>query len=223
MKKEPLTVKQIQALDSIAIKKYGVASLTLMENAGRAVAEEVLKDLKEKRDARVCVFCGRGNNAGDGLVAARHLLNACISTEIFLIGRAENLKNDAAVNYLILETGGIAIKEIQKADEALKEKIARADVIVDAVFGAGLNREVREPFRGIIEAINTLKQRTISIDIPSGLDGTTGNIYGACIHADKTVTLSFLKRGFFKRDGPRHTGKIVVVDIGIPKELMKKT
>ncbi len=222
-----VTVKQIQALDEKAIGKYGVPSIALMENAGRAVAGEVLKSLRNKKNSRVCVFCGLGNNAGDGFVAARHLMNAGVKTDIFLVGQAKKLKNDAAVNCRILKRMNCLIRLVgangrlsrQRRGSPLRE-LTKADIIVDAIFGVGLNRDIKEPFAGIIAMLNRSKKRIVSVDIPSGLDGTTGKIHGVCIRAAKTITFSLLKKGFLKGDGPKHTGRVVVVDIGIPKKIL---
>jgi len=217
MRQKTVTVKQIQDLDKIAIEKYGVPSLALMENAGRSVAQEVIKRIKRIKNPLVCIVCGLGNNAGDGFVAARHLINAGIKTKIVLIGKGSQLKHDAAVNYKILKKLKYPIKE---AVAVPLQDIVRADAIVDAIFGVGLSREILDPFRGVIEAINARSKKVIAVDIPSGLDGTTGKIYGACVRADVTVTFSFIKKGFLKGSGPKHTGKVVVVDIGIPKKVL---
>lgn len=222
MTQKGVTVKEIQDLDRIAIEKYGVPSIALMENAGRLVTQEVLRHLPKQHQPRVCIFCGLGNNAGDGFVVARHLINRGVNTKIFLIGQPGKLKNDAAVNYRILKNCKYAIKSIHGIDKSIEQQIAKADVIVDAIFGVGLNREVSDPFASIIRALNRSKKRIVSVDIPSGLDGTTGKIYGVCIRAYKTVTFSFVKKGFLKGQGPRHVGKVVVVDIGIPEELKNK-
>lgn len=220
MRQKVVTVKQIQALDKIAIEKYGVPSLVLMENAGRSVAGEVIKRIKKPDAARVCVICGLGNNAGDGFVVARHLINAGIRTKVFLVGRGSRLKQDAAVHYRILKKLKYPVQEAWLKPAALEREISRADVVVDAIFGVGLNREVLKPFSGVIEAINEKAGKVISVDIPSGLDGTTGRVYGVCVNADVTVTFTFAKQGFFKGQGPRHVGKVVVADIGIPRKLL---
>jgi len=220
MRQKTATVEQIQKLDKDAIEKYGVPSLALMENAGRLVADVVIKKAGRIKNPYVCIVCGLGNNAGDGFVVARYLINAGIKVKIFLIGRGCQLKHDAAVNYRILEKLKYPIVETQ--DIAPLNDITRADLIVDAIFGVGLNREVLDPFRSIIKSINKSGKKIISIDTPSGLDGTTGKIYGACIKADTTVTFSFIKKGFLKSQGPEHTGKVVVVDIGIPAQLKDK-
>ncbi|MCK5179375.1 MAG: NAD(P)H-hydrate epimerase [Candidatus Omnitrophica bacterium] len=219
MRQKAVTVKQIKDLDRIAIEKYGVPSLALMENAGRAVAQEVCKRLKRIKNARACVVCGLGNNAGDGFVIARHLINAGVKTKIFLIGKGSQLKADAAVNYKILKKLKYPIKEVGARRAVPLRDIAAADLVVDAIFGVGVNREVKDPFRSVIEAINEKAGKVISVDAPSGIDGTTGKVYGVCVKADVTVTFSFIKKGFLKGRGPKHAGKVIVADIGIPLRL----
>ncbi len=214
--RNPVTVRQVQKLDKIAIKRCGIPSLVLMENAGRAVAEEVKKSLRGKRSPRVCIVCGVGNNAGDGFVVARHLINEGVGVKVLLASPKQGFKHDAAVNYRILKKMKCPIRRF-----AARE-VAAAGSVVDAIFGVGLNREIAEPFRGTIETLNRKAKYVIAVDVPSGLDGTTGAIYGVCVKADRTVTFSFAKKGFYKRQGPRHTGKVIVVDIGIPARLKNK-
>ncbi|MDP8212869.1 MAG: NAD(P)H-hydrate epimerase [Candidatus Zapsychrus exili] len=219
MKRKVASVKQIQNLDKRAIKDFGVASIVLMENAGRAAAHEIASILKNKRSPKVAIVCGFGNNAGDGFVIARHLINRKVDVGIFLVGSAKALKQDALVNYKILKKCKYNIVECV-SKEVLEKVVTKFDLIVDAIFGVGLSREVKDPFKGIIEILNKTNKKIVSVDVPSGLDGTTGNIYGCCIKASKTVTFSFAKQGFYKNCGPKYVGKTVVVDIGIPKELM---
>lgn len=207
-----VTIKEIQTLEKMAIGKIGIPSLVLMENAGRAVAQETKRSLRGKRN--VAVVCGTGNNAGDGFVAARHLMNAGIKVKIFLAGPAAQLKKDAAVNYQVLRKIKYPINGCK--GKKFSADIARADCVIDAIFGVGLNRTIEEPFHSVIEVINKNAKYIIAVDTPSGLDGTTGGIYGACIKADKTVTFTFSKTGFLKNNGPEQTGKIVIADIGIP-------
>ena len=214
-----VTVKQIQKLDKVAIEKIGIPSLALMENAGKSVAGEVAKQVRKAVRPCVCVICGLGNNAGDGFVIARHLINAEIRTKIFLVGRGSRLKTDAALNYRILKKLKYPIKEIRKVNSSFLKDLSDADAVVDAIFGVGLNREILDPFRGVIEAINEKARKVISVDTPSGIDGTTGKVCGVCIKADVTVTFSFIKKGFLKGQGPKHVGKVIVVDIGIPLRL----
>lgn len=216
-----VTVKQIQELDRLAIEDYGVPSLALMENAGREVAREVA-GIRPSGKKRVCVVCGQGNNAGDGFVAARHLWNMGVDVDVVLIGHHRQLKNDAAVNLSILKNCGYPVRETTRITPTVRRTLQKADVIVDAIFGVGLNREVCTPFREFIEAINAAKRFVIAVDIPSGLDGTTGEIHGVCVRATRTVTFTFQKKGFLLRQGPKITGTIKVVDIGIPEKLIKK-
>lgn len=215
--REIFTVREIIAFDRRAIEKCGVPSVVLMENAGRAVAEEVLRLIKGKRRARVSIVCGAGNNGGDGLVAARHLLNRGIAVTVFLVGSPDKLKQDAAVNYKILRKSGCHVRHIRRVDKVFSAALKRSSVIVDAIFGVGLNRPVNEPFQSVIEAINAGGAKIVAADIPSGLDGDTGEILGACVKADVTVTFSFAKKGMFLGQGPKYSGKIIVADIGIPK------
>ena len=153
-------------------------------------------------------------------MAARHLLEAGVETAVYLIGKGRHLKQDAAANYQILKKLKYPVKEIGMARGLFLRDVAGADVVVDAIFGVGLNRQVRDPFRGVIELINNHAKKVIAVDIPSGLDGTTGKVYGICVKADWTVTFSCMKKGFLQNQGPRHVGKVIVADIGIPKKLV---
>ncbi|MCA9398567.1 MAG: NAD(P)H-hydrate epimerase [Candidatus Omnitrophica bacterium] len=222
MRQKTLTVKQIQTLDDVAICQYGVPSIALMENAGKAVADEIIRQLKRKSHPKVVVICGLGNNAGDGFVTARHLLNAGIKINVYLIGSAKKLKQDAAINYQILTRLKHPVFVLDKRSPALVRKLKEADIVVDAIFGVGLNREIKGVFKDVIETVNGYAKKVIAVDIPSGMDGTTGNIYGVCIKAKTTVTFSFAKKGFLKKEGPKHVGKIKVVDIGIPIQIIQE-
>ena len=216
-----VTSRQMQRLDEKAIKGVGIPSLVLMENAGRLVAGEVRRMIPRKSRPTVTVVCGNGNNAGDGLVAARHLLEKSIKTHVVLIGKSGGLKNDAKVNYQILKKLKYPVIQAGRVTPRVSRMFREADIIVDAVFGFGLNRKIEAPFDKFIGEINASKARIVAVDIPSGLDGTTGKIWGVCVRAQRTVTFSLPKKGFYLKDGPGVTGKVVVVDIGIPKKLMK--
>jgi len=215
------TVDQIQRLDRAAIEEYGVPSLILMENAGRAAACQALKMFKG-RQGHVSIFCGVGNNAGDGFVAARHLINAGVKVKIFLIGRPGAIKNDAAVNYQILRRAGEYVEAAGGITPALRRHMARTGLVIDAIFGVGLNRELEPPFSSVIGFLNASGKKTLSVDIPSGLDGSTGHLYGPAVKADVTVTFTRAKKGLFLRHGPAHAGRVIVADIGIPRQLVMK-
>jgi len=214
-----LSALEIQKLDQIAIQKIGIPSIALMENAGRSVAQEVLRRAKRFPKKCVLIFCGLGNNAGDGFVCARHLINHNVRTKVFLIEKPDHLKDDAAVNYKILRNLKIPIHLIESTAslKIIDADFKKTKIIVDAIFGVGLNRDIEGLFKVVIEKINSAKAHVISVDVPSGLDATTGKIYGVCVRAKTTVTFSFAKKGFFINEGPRQVGRIVVVDIGIPR------
>ncbi len=215
-KTRALTAQEIQDIDRMAIEEYGVPSLILMENAGRLVAEEVRKAVRSKRSKEISVVCGCGNNAGDGFAAARYLLNAGLPVKVFLVDPSAAFKHDPLIHFQILKKMGASFSAIEN------EKVFRdSSVIIDAVFGVGLNREIRDPFYSAIDRINRSKKKIIAVDIPSGLDATTGKTWGISVKADVTVTFSFAKKGFYVHEGPQQAGRIKVVDIGIPRIIMK--
>ena len=150
------------------------------------------------------MVCGKGNNGGDGFVAARHLLNAGVKVSVVVIGKVSRLKPDAKINYNILK----------KMKAKFTQKIG-GDLIIDALFGIGLNSGIRGPYVRVIRAINNSSIRVLSVDVPSGLDADTGKVQGIAIRANKTVTFVSPKRGFYRKDGPKYCGKIVKKNIGI--------
>ena len=216
-----VTVAQIQKLDRKAIKGYGIPSLILMENAGAAVSREAIKMVGSNR-APIDIFCGTGNNGGDGFVAARYLLNAGFNVNAFIVGESKRLKSDTAVNYKILVKSGKAVKKISRLTPVITEQIFRSSLCIDALFGVGLNRNIESPISEVIDAINRYSRKILAVDIPSGLDGTNGKIHGICIRADRTVTMTFPKKGFYRNAGPKNCGRVVVADIGIPRRLTKE-
>jgi len=204
-----VSVKEMQELDRMAIEDRGIPSIVLMENAGIAVSEIALTELKNIKNKKTAVFCGSGNNGGDGFVAARHLFNKGINVSVYLIGPRLNLKNDPKINAEALDNIGVEIREISEPiniDHGL---------IIDAIFGIGLKGEVKEPARSIISDLNKKSITIISVDVPSGLDADTGEVLGASVKACITVTMQFPKQGFYQNKGPEYTGKIIAVDIGI--------
>jgi len=212
-KNKLLTAEKAKILDEKVRDKFGISTLVLMENAGRSVAEEILK-LKKKR---IAIFCGKGNNGGDGFVCARHLLAAGFRPDIFLATEIDQIKNEARINLdILLKLKQKVIEVNEKNLNIVKDKILKYDLIVDSLFGVGLKGEVRGVYRDLIEMINSSNAYILSIDIPSGLDANTGEILGCCIKADKTVTFVAKKRGMILGEGKRFCGKIVARDLGIP-------
>src|SRR3989338_6646068 len=175
-----LTAKEAKEIDLHLREKIGVSTLVLMENAGGSVAQEAEKLLKEK--ARVAIFCGKGNNGGDGFVAARHLLAGGIMPDTFLAGRICDVKDEARINLDILIRLKQKVTEVDEGNiSPIKRKISRYGLIIDALLGVGLSGEVRGIFKDLIELINSSKARVLAVDIPSGLDATTGKIFGSCV------------------------------------------
>ena len=219
-----LTREEMRELDRKAIEEYKIPGIVLMENAGRNVAEEILKMLDDPQQAKVAILCGKGNNGGDGFVVARHLHNHSISVYVFLVAKISDIlkDGDAGTNLQILLNMKIPVKEILDipgVNSILKE-LNGYNILADALFGTGLSGDVREPFKTLISGVNNLNKPTLSVDIPSGLDCNTGKFLGAAIKATKTVTFAVAKKGFYLNDGPSYTGKVIVSDIGIPKELI---
>jgi NAD(P)H-hydrate epimerase len=209
-----ITAQEAKNIDIKARDSLGIPTLVLMENAGRQVAQEALKMLH--RGKRVVIFCGKGNNGGDGFVAARHLLVKGIRPDIFLAGKINAVENEARQNLDILLR--LKTKIIEVAGEnlyLLKNRVLRYNLIIDALLGIGLSGEVRGILKDLIGIINLSKAKVLSIDIPSGLDATTGRALGCCVKADRTVTFVARKRGMIKGEGPKNCGRVVVRDLGI--------
>lgn len=209
-----LTASQAKELDSKLKEKFGISTLVLMENAGRGVAEEVLNSVKAR--GKIAIFCGKGNNGGDGFVCARHLLTKGIKPEVFLCGKISDVEKEARINLnLLLKLKQKIIAVNRKNLSWLKNKITKYDLIVDALLGVGLKGEIRGIYRQLINLINFSGGYILSVDIPSGLDATR-KVLGACVKADKTVTFIAKKRGMVGREGAKYCGRIVVKDLGIP-------
>ncbi len=222
MTEKEATVRTLQKLDAFAINKIGVPSCVLMENAGRYVSLEVQKEIKKSRKRHVTVVCGIGNNAGDGFVVARHLLIHRIPIKVFFLGKPSRLKQDTFINYTILQRLKCPIKPLSKVTPSFCRTLRQTDIIVDAIFGIGLNRPVEGLFYQAIDVINKARKRVISVDVPSGLGADTGKIFGICIKASKTVTFMLPKKGFSKGEGPKYSGRVVCVDIGVPASLLRR-
>jgi hydroxyethylthiazole kinase-like uncharacterized protein yjeF len=207
------SVRQAQEFDRNAQTKLGIPSIVLMENAGSGVAEVICNAKDIKRNACKIIVCGTGNNGGDGFVAARHLLNAGVKVKVYVVGSKAKLKADPKTNLNVLLKMGQKIKWIKSTKDF--GGIERASLIIDALFGIGLNQPVSGLYYNMIKAINELGVPVLAVDVPSGLNADTGEVMGIAVKAKTTVTFVAAKKGFFKAAGPKHCGKIVVRDIGI--------
>jgi hydroxyethylthiazole kinase-like uncharacterized protein yjeF len=208
-----LTPAEMGRADRMTIAA-GTAGIALMEAAGRAVADEAARLARSR--GRIVVLCGPGNNGGDGFVAARLLAERRYAVELGLFGRREELRGDAA-----LAAAGFAGK-VMPAEGV---DLSAADCVVDAVFGAGLTRDVEGEARAIVERINVFGRGgrpVVAVDVPSGLDGASGKVRGAAVEASSTVTFFRLKPGHLLEPGRSLCGEIRLADIGIPASVLAR-
>lgn len=217
-------------LDRRAIEQYGIPGLILMENAALRAFDSLLElasSLPSRATAAdVVVFSGRGNNGGDGFAIARHAHNSGMKVSVHLLGETTRIErdSDAGVNLTILERMGIAVTEILDPDDidAALEGCTAETIIVDAIFGTGLRGAARGLGAELIAAINESEGCKLAIDIPSGLDSSTGRATGGAVRAHRTVTFALPKHGLVVADGPGFTGDLVVAPISIPREEIEK-
>jgi len=216
-----LTRDQVRRVDEQAIHRYGIPGLVLMENAGRNAAAIIDRAYGPTR--RAIIFCGRGNNGGDGCVIARHLHNAGWCVRVVLAGDVLRMTPDALANYRVIEAMGlaplIAIDAATQRDAA--STITPEDIVLDALLGTGFRGEVQSPLAELIQAINAASKRAVvAVDLPSGLDCDTGKPGWATIRADLTITFVARKRGFDSPEALPSLGRIEIADIGAPRELI---
>lgn len=209
----PLTCAEMRALEKRAIEEAGIPAIALMENAGRAVAEEAGRMAPA---GLIAIVCGRGNNGGDGFAAARHLDNRGRAVRVLAIDPAR-LEGDALANYRALRFTRAEVVEGAARPEDVRRAAAGASLVVDAVFGTGLSGDLREPWPAVLEAINAAGAPVLAVDVPSGLDADTGRPLGAAVRAARTVTFHAPKAGFAA--ARPFTGDVAVADIGIPSRL----
>jgi hydroxyethylthiazole kinase-like uncharacterized protein yjeF len=215
-----MTRDEVRAVDAWAIDRIGVPGVVLMENAGRSCAELVREKLRGRDNPEICLFCGAGNNGGDGYVIARHLLNAGFRVRVILCGEREKIRGDAKVNLDILERLGHAIEPLDMTVGGLTSRIrllaGEADMVVDALFGTGLQGQLREPYRSLVDSINALGRPVLAVDIPSGLDCDTGDPLGTAIQAAYTVTFVAVKKGFtVSPNASKYLGELYIASIGV--------
>ena len=214
-----MTRDEVRAFDAWAINTLGIAGVVLMENAGRSCAELIEDKLKDIAEPKVCIFCGTGNNGGDGYVIARHLINRGIQVTVVVCGDRNKIKGDAKINLDILERMGRPVELLNPADRDMVNHVklfsAGAGVIVDSIFGTGLKGQLSDEYRRLIESINTCNSPVLAVDIPSGLDCDSGKPLGEVIRAAWTVTFAAVKKSFVSANAPQYTGEIFVASIGI--------
>jgi len=214
-----MTRDEVRAFDAWAINTLGIPGVVLMENAGRSCAELIEEKLEDLAGRKVCIFCGTGNNGGDGYVIARHLINRGIKVTVVVCGDRSKIKGDAKINLDILEQMGESIELLNPSDRDIAGQVERfvtgSGIIVDSLFGTGLRGQLSDEYRRLIGSINNCDCPVLAVDIPSGLDCDAGEPLGAAIRAVWTVTFVAVKKGFVPGSAAQYTGEIFIASIGI--------
>ena len=220
------TAAQMKEMDRRAIEERGIPSPVLMERAARHVAEEAVRYLEKencscvRRPYRAAVFCGPGNNGGDGAAAARFLAERGLETRAFLVGSRERMTADTRLMEERLAQAGLALEDWQTEEQ--KDWCACADLILDALLGVGLRGEVRPGVKETILWLDSLDKPVLAVDIASGIHSDTGEVMGAALHAAVTVTFTLPKFGHLEGQGGYYTGELKTADIGIPEDVVEQ-
>jgi len=216
-----LTRSQSRQIDEIALNKYSIPGVLLMENAGRGCAEIIARQLPDS----VLVCCGPGNNGGDGYVIARHLDQLGVPVEVATFCQVDRIQGDAKINFDILSKTEIAIERIdtENCQGTFQPMLERADWVVDAMLGTGVTSAPREPIATAIRMINESQKHVAAIDIPSGLDCDSGQPLEPTIRAKLTTTFVTPKTGFASEAAQEYLGTLYIIDIGIPRALLQET
>ncbi len=217
-----LTAESMSAVDRTAVEEFGIPTLVLMENAAIGLADAIAESFPEVRSA--AVFCGPGNNGGDGLALGRHLAIRGYHVELWLFAGGRPLRGDAAIQLGICRNQGLAIREMS-AEDSVRGAVERArglELLVDALFGVGLSRPLEGQYEELVEALNQVPLPRVAVDLPSGLYGSRWEIPGAHLEADLTVTFGAPKVAHIFAPAAAAVGDVVVADLGIPPELVER-
>lgn len=219
-----VTAEIMQKLDRRTIDEAGIPGMVLMENAGRGAVREILASYPEILKGKVAVLAGSGNNGGDGYVIARYLMNRGVHVTIFLMAAQDKVKGDARSNLDILLKMNASIVDVNDLDvwKTMLPELEGYGLIVDAIFGTGLRSDVRGLVKEVIRDINRFNIPKVAVDLPSGLHANTGDVMGACVKAERTITFALPKRGLLVYPGADFIGRLKVVDIGIPSYILDK-
>lgn len=212
-----VTAEMMTEIDKRAQEEFGIPQDLLMENAGRAVAETILEDDVVITEQSIAVLCGKGNNGGDGYVAARYLHNHTPKSLVIFTQREKEIRGGAALrNFEAAAKMGI---------EMLSNEMFKPDdftIVVDAVFGTGFRGELSDEVAKISELVNNSEAKVYAVDIPSGLNATTGAAARGSFKANVTISFGLPKKGFYEKEGPCLCGDVIVKNIGFPCELLEQ-
>jgi len=221
---EAITSDEMKKLEDFAAG-LGIPARILMEIAGMKVANIAVNEIKRVNNATI--ICGSGGNGGDGFVAAKYLVSSGIKTDVFLTSPAEKISsNDSIANLTVLKSMGVKVIELNEGNIGLlKTSLMGTDIVIDAVYGIGFKGEVKGLESKIFDLVNSTKSEikdrrpyyVLAVDVPSGVNASTGEVSPQCIEADATVTFEYPKIGLFKYPASRFAGKILTTSIGIPK------
>ena len=217
---ELLTSTQMADLDRQTIEQVGIPGMVLMENAADGCARAIVDRWPEHVGRGVVIVAGPGNNGGDGHVIARKLANRGIAAQVLLLSDPDRVRGDARTNLDLLPAFGVPVIPLldEVAVRGASTHLAHAGVVVDALFGTGLERPVGGRFAAMVELVNGAGRPVMAVDIPSGVNASTGELLGCAVRADLTVTFCRPKRGHFLYPGAARCGEVEVVDIGVPEE-----
>ncbi|MCL2244033.1 MAG: NAD(P)H-hydrate dehydratase [Treponema sp.] len=219
-----VTSGQMRMIERIAIEEMGIPSILLMENAAINITKHCLRIIDGKQNAKVLIVCGSGSNGGDGMAIARHLHVKGTEVKVLFAGDMNAVMNDSEINLQIIKKMGIPIESIQYADnhQNIQAVIETSDLVVDAMLGTGLDRNIGGNYKILTEMINRYAKYILSVDMPSGVHSDTGRVMGNAVKASETVTLGYPKTGILTYPGAEYAGKVHVEDIGIPDALIDK-
>lgn len=219
-----VTAKEMKALDVQAQNDYAMPGILLMDNAAQAVAEAVHEALKALEGERVVIFCGGGNNGGDGLGAARWLQSYGVSVRAFIVGAAlDAVQGDAAVELAMFTKAGGRVEELSTEDDWVLAELAasKADVLVDALLGTGFHGELEGDVLRACELLNKSEKYILAVDIPTGVNADNGAVCEQAVRADHTVTMALVKTGLLLYPGREYCGDIELADISMPVKLVE--
>jgi hydroxyethylthiazole kinase-like uncharacterized protein yjeF len=213
-----VTAEEMREIDRETIEERGIPGVVLMERAGLAVVSKIKEIFGRKK---VIVISGSGNNGGDGLVVARNLHNEGWDVRVFLSSKPENLKGDASLQYKAAVKFGLDIQPIKELLDNYSTIFGRHSIIIDAILGTGLSKNVTGTLSEVISLLNKSNLPVISVDIPSGISSDSGHVMGEAVKADYTVTFGLPKRGHLLYPGAEYSGRLFIEDIGFPEELLR--
>ena len=217
-----VTATQMQSLDQRTIREANIPGITLMERAGKGVVQALEQQFGSPSGWPITIFCGKGNNGGDGFVVARLLKQKRAKVRVVLLANPRELTKDAQHMYRrLLKILPSSMISCEPSEQTIYTLASKGHFLIDAMLGTGLSSKVRDPYYTAIQAMNAVQQPTIAVDLPSGIHSDTGEVLGTAIYAQSTVTFGCPKVGLYLGEAIDHVGEIHTVDIGIPREYVK--